>query len=322
MAIKHQHINFFIVVFSLFFIGCDNDKPTTPQQINPEVIYIPGQFYGDSLGHIEYRAGNTPIIITVPHDGTLNPSSIPDRTYGTMIRDINTKKLAERFTAFAVQRSGGLFPHVIISNLDRKKLDPNRDITEGAQGNIGAIQAYNAYHSFIQTAIDTAETYFDSVILLDLHGHAHDIERLELGYLLTTEDLNMQNQSINNSEYIEKSSITQIASLSQFPFSEILRGATSFGTYIENKSYSYEMDEYTFDVVPSVSTISPGTDPYFNGGYTTEKYSTGKVNTIQIEAHYSRARDTARSYGALGSILEEALREFYQEHTLKSIYQF
>jgi N-formylglutamate amidohydrolase len=324
MVVKHLHIN--IIIILCLILGCGGgDKPTTPTQTTSENTYIPGQHYGDTLGHIDYLVGNTPVIITVPHDGILTPSSISDRTYGAMSRDLNTQKVAERFAFFFVQRSGGLFPHVIVSNLHRTKLDPNRDIEEAAQGDLGAIQAYNAYHSFIQTAIDSVETYFDSGILLDLHGHGHDIQRLELGYLLEPNDLDLGNIQISSSTYIEKSSISQIASLSPANFSEVLRGPTSFGGLMVTKSYSYSSagsgtDVYTFDAVPSTTTASPGTDPYFTGGYTTVKYSIGEINVIQIEANYDRARDTARSYGALGSAIEEALFDFYREHTGTPIY--
>ena len=318
MEIKHQHIS--IIIILGLILSCGGDKPTTPEQTFPEITYTPGEYYGDALGYVEYLAGNTPIIITVPHDGTLSPSSIADRTYGTMVRDTNSRKVAERFAYFFVQNSGGLYPHIVYSNLHRRKLDPNRDVTEGAQGDLGAIQAYNAYHKFIQTAVDTVEAYFDSGLLLDMHGHAHDIQRIELGYLLSSDDLGQGNVSINSPEYAEKSSITQMASLTPATFSELLRGPTSFGGLLVTKSYSYEDDVYTFDAVPSTATAAPGTDPYFNGGYTTATYSVGKINVIQIEANYDRTRDTARGYGALAAILEETVREFYQEHTGTPIY--
>ena len=111
-----------------------------------------------------------------------------------------------------------------------------------------------------------------------------------------------------------------MASLTPATFSELLRGPTSFGGLIVTKSYSYEDDVYTFDAVPSSTTANPGTDPYFNGGYTTATYSVGKINVIQIEANYDRTRDTARGYGALAAVLEQTVKEFYQEHTGTPIY--
>jgi len=45
----------------------------------------------------------------------------------------------------------------------------------------------------------------------------------------------------------------------------------------------------------------------------------GKINVIQIEANYDRTRDTARGYGALAAVLEQTVKEFYQEHTATQI---
>ena len=90
MEVKRQHINFIIIL--CFIWGCGGDKPTTPEQTLQTYIYSTGEYYGDVLGYVEYLAGNTPVIITVPHDGTLSPSSIADRTYGTMVKFKYKKK--------------------------------------------------------------------------------------------------------------------------------------------------------------------------------------------------------------------------------------
>ena len=33
----------------------------------------------DAADYVEYKAGSLPLILGVPHDGTLKPDSIPDR---------------------------------------------------------------------------------------------------------------------------------------------------------------------------------------------------------------------------------------------------
>jgi hypothetical protein len=40
--------------------------------------YIPGNTYYDSTGYVKYIAGNLPLIISAPHGGSLEPTSIPD----------------------------------------------------------------------------------------------------------------------------------------------------------------------------------------------------------------------------------------------------
>ena len=82
------------------FIGCgDSDRATQSVLPTPEVIYTPGEVVTDSQGYVSYRVGNTPIIITVPHDGTLTPSTFPDRS-GATSRAENTRKVAEQFAYF------------------------------------------------------------------------------------------------------------------------------------------------------------------------------------------------------------------------------
>ena len=52
MAIKHLHIN--IILISIFIISCGGgDKAVTPDAIVPDVAYIPGQHYGDTLGYVD-----------------------------------------------------------------------------------------------------------------------------------------------------------------------------------------------------------------------------------------------------------------------------
>ena len=47
--------------------------------------------------YVEYHPGSLPIIISVPHDGSLTPDNIPDRTClnPTSVTDYNTYKLAK-----------------------------------------------------------------------------------------------------------------------------------------------------------------------------------------------------------------------------------
>ena len=56
----------------LLFISCgDSNRATQSVLPTPVVTYTPGDIVSDLGGHIQYYVGNTPIIITVPHDGCL-----------------------------------------------------------------------------------------------------------------------------------------------------------------------------------------------------------------------------------------------------------
>ena len=128
-------------------------------------------------GFVEYREGTVGIVIAVPHGGEWDNPDIPPRTYGISEGDDHTKELSEAVTS-AICRSLGKCPHLIISDLKRSKLDPNRDIQEAAQGDPKAEEAWREYHGFI----DEAKAKEGLGLVIDLHGQSHRKNSTELGY--------------------------------------------------------------------------------------------------------------------------------------------
>lgn len=139
-----------------------------------------------TLNYSTYYVGNAPVIILSQHGGSLKPSNIPDRVDGcwngtdclwwttcdtdtTFSRDSTkcgvsisadsyTKELAqclhEQLT-FNVSINGTndtngihktLYPHMVVSELHRSKLDPNRDYGEATLNNSIAATTYNEIH--------------------------------------------------------------------------------------------------------------------------------------------------------------------------------
>ena len=304
-----------ILLLTLFFIGCgDSGRATQSVLPTPDVKYTPGDIITDSQGYISYRVGNTPIIITVPHDGTLTPSTFPDRT-GASTRAENTRKIAEQFAYFFNANSNGLYPHIIYNNVSRSKLDPDLNQMDGAQGNSYANLSYGTYHSFLQTAIDSVEAYFDAGILLNLVEHNHSNQRVELGYLLSASDLDLTNLQLNS--YSSQSSVSHIANLSSSSFAEVIRGYNSLGTLIVGSSYTSNDVNYTFEAVPTLETPNVGNSDYSSGGYTIAQYGSsngGKINGIDVATPFAGFRDNANAYRALAVILEGSVKSFYQEN--------
>lgn len=111
--------------------------------------------------YTEYDKGTLPIIISVPHGGSLTPSTIPDRTCNspTLVTDGYTISLARQIDSSLFNLTGK-HPHIIYCNLKRTKIDCNREIIEGACGNAEAIQAWNEFHNFIDTAESIAQNQF------------------------------------------------------------------------------------------------------------------------------------------------------------------
>ena len=309
------------VLFLLILIGCGESGRATQSVLpTPEVTYTPGEIVTDSQGYISYRVGNTPIIITVPHDGTISPSTFPNRT-GSTARAENTRKVAEQFAYFFNINSGGLFPHIIYNNVSRDKLDPDLNQMDAAQGNSYANLSYGTYHSFLQTAIDTVEAYFDAGVLLNLVEHNHSDQRIELGYLLSASDLELSNLQLNS--YSSQSSVSQISSISSSSFAEVIRGYNSLGTLIVGKSYTSNDVNYSFEAVPTLDNPNVGSSDYSSGGFTISQYGSsngGKINGIDVATPFAGFRDNANAYRALAVILEESVKNFYQENLGTIIY--
>lgn len=270
--------------------------------------FVPGQSYFGRNQYIEYIAGNTPYIVSAPHGGTLTPTEIPDRTGNVeTVRDTNTEELARAISAAVFAREGK-YPHIIICRLRRTKLDANREVVEAAQGNPYAIQAWGEFQSFIDTAKQTVLREFGKGFYVDLHGHGHEIQRLELGYLLSSNALAFSNSTLDNGSYGNSSSIRMMIPLAGISFSQLLRGPTSLGTMFENRSYP---------AVPSAAQPNPGSATYFSGGYNTARHgssSGGQISGVQIECNYINVRDTESAYTKFAGVFAETIADYSDLH--------
>lgn len=245
--------------------------------------FQPGVSIFDSTGYVEYVSGNLPVVISVPHGGYLEPNDLPDRDCDryTCISDSFTEELG-RSIGNAFFEQTGCYPHLIFNLLDRKKFDANRDITEAADGNATVEHAWHSYHRFIDSAKARIVEDFGRGLFLDLHGHGHNIQRVELGYRISKSELQLPDDELNADQYIEKSSIQTLVgdNLLSLTHSELLRGDFSFGTLLE---------ENNVPAVPSNSDPFPvGNEGYFSGGYNTGRHGSangGDIDGIQIECH-------------------------------------
>ena len=272
-----------------------------------DTVYVPGQTYFGRNQYIEYSAGDLPIIISVPHGGHEVPAEIPDRTWGDLSYDTNTQELARELIAALISRTGK-HPHVIVNRLHRKKLDANREVVEAAQGNVSAIQAWEEFHVFIEAAKRAVTGSAGRGLYIDLHGHGHTIQRLELGYLLSPAQLALPDDSLNTPGLVNYSSVRNLVRAGGTSLSGLLRGPRSLGTFLENRGYP---------AVPGSMQVTPGSAAYFTGGYNTSRHgsrSGGTVDAIQIECNMTGVRDTETNYRRFAGILATVLDDFTQVH--------
>ncbi len=224
---------------------------TYVQAQTPGVSIFYEQTAGDARNYIEYIPGNLPIIISAPHGGVQqsgqtiggifypdNDSSLPDRGCGTNERDDNTDILVREIQKEIFELTG-CYAHVIINNLHRSKLDPNREVNEATCGNANARDHWNAFHGFVDQASASVEANWGKGLYIDLHGQSHSIPRIEAGYNVTANELNSSN--LNAANIINKSTIRNLvnSNLNNLSHEELIRGNSSLGQLFQNADATF-----------------------------------------------------------------------------------
>ncbi|WP_046743604.1 T9SS type A sorting domain-containing protein [Kordia zhangzhouensis] len=213
------------------------EQPTPAPTPVPE----PSQFDTSGNEYIEYIPGNMPIIISAPHGGVKqsgqtiggvfypdNDSTLPDRNCGTNERDDNTDILIREIQQ-SVYDQTGCYPYIIINNLHRSKLDPNREQNEATCGDADALFYWNAFHNFIDQASADVMSKWGKGLYIDLHGQSHSIPRIEAGYNISSSDLN--NTTTNYLNSVSNTTITNLVNnnLGNLTQEELVRGPNSLG---------------------------------------------------------------------------------------------
>ena len=294
-----------------------------PSSAIPPGPYTAGQSYFGRNNYIEYVAGNAPVIYSAPHGGALTPSEIPDRTASlcggsaTTTTDLNTVDLVRAMQARHFARFG-TYPHIIINHLARRKLDANRTVEEAACGDAEALIALDEWHDFIDVAKAAVLQASGRGWYMDMHGHGHSIQRLELGYLLSGAQLDLSNASLDaNAAYEDTASMRTISESAPPSFSALLRGASSLGTLYASNG---------FPSVPSATVPGPDGDTYFIGGDNTRRHAcgaeanayggttAGNICGVQIEANYTGVRDNVTNRDRFGDATAVVLEQYLATH--------
>jgi hypothetical protein len=145
----------------------------------------------------------------------------------------------------------------VINNIHRKVLDCNREKNVAYIDDV-AKKNYYKFHSKIEQYI-TDNIFSDSItLILDIHGHTHKHNYLELGYDISYEKLNKDVFEIYNSSLQNISNEKSLLAI--------------LGDIYRLKS--------NIIAVPNSNIDTP--KEYFNGGYITEKYKL-YPNTVVIQ---------------------------------------
>jgi len=284
------------------------EPPPTPPPVTagPVGPFVAGTAYLDARSWVQYTAGDAPLVIIAPHGGLLLPGELPDRSCAACVtaNDTNTQLLARVIVDTFTARTGRR-PHLVVNLLHRRKFDANRDLPEASGGNTAALRGpWEWMHAAIDTAKADVGRRWQRGLVIDLHGHAHAIPRLELGYLLTATQLRLDDAALTSTGAFSASSVARLLQngLSGRTPAQRLRGTTSLGGLLEARGFA---------AVPSPAAPAPlvGED-YFNGGFNTARHGSRSLSTtdaVQIECHFTGVRDTETSRAAFASALVDAL---------------
>ncbi len=261
--------------------------------------------------YIEYRTGNMPIVLSIPHGGSLTPSEIPDRLCPDCVT-VNDAFTIELGTALSdsIHAITGCRPHVIINHLDRIKLDANRNLADAALGHPIAEQAWNDFHGFIEDAKTCVEEQFGTGLYIDLHGHGHTIERIEYGYLIYEDELAFDESVLNSTTYVNYSSLRNLVAFNVMGLqhTDLLKGDFALGSLLHAQGYPG---------VPSSAAPYPlPGEPYFSGGYNTavhSSYNGGTIDGVQIECNQALRFDP-EARDIFAGALAENIVQFVEYH--------
>lgn len=271
----------------------------------------------DANNYTELFTGNCNIFLSVPHDGTLLPLTISNRTddaLGNMQRDTNTLPVATiiRNTLISLfsNKTKDCVPWMMVNYLHRIKMDPNRNSTQCCKNaSEASYTAWQNYQNKIRQYFSENFTRANNVskaLLLDIHGQGHPEGWVELGYALSANHLNT-NANLTSKL---KSSICNLATLSNYTLDNLIRGNVSLGNQILKRVNGSR-------VVPSPNDKSPGNGSYYDGSYIIENHGSlncNLTNNNAIQMELPKDWRNTTTYSSYATSLANAIFDYYNLH--------
>ncbi|KAG0067383.1 hypothetical protein BGZ93_000780 [Podila epicladia] len=250
------------------------------------------------------------------------------------------------------ESSSFYYPHVVVFRVQRKFVDVNRNISgENAIADHPIAEAaWNEYHVLIEHVQRlAAQSHQDNELrgpsknsmglLLDIHGHGHATNLIEVGYLLNKTTLALDDKHLDTHANV-LANLTSIRSLENLirqnlnpanredhencdhghndddmiTFSSLLRGQkNSLGGMLQSQG---------LDSLPSPRHQAPSRSAvYFHGGYTTQRHGSrdkpeNAMDAIQLEMPRTLRfveKEEGREIGMrMGRAVVEFMTRYYQ----------
>lgn len=203
-----------------------------------QLVGAPGAPYessSDSL--VDIHPGDLPIVISIPHSGQLSPEEIPDRRFSPTENDPYALELGMQIAQRMEERTGRR-PHIIVNPYSRAKVDPHRDLYDGARRQPLAQQVWQDYHAAIDEAGREVLDQCGWGHYFDLHTSSEEGVWIELGYGLTAYDLAQRDEYLSSHPILANADIRTLYQLSGLDMHQLVRGIGSLGGLLQERGYA------------------------------------------------------------------------------------
>ena len=287
---------FFFLFTSIFaFVSC--------QQSNEKINNQWDDF-------VEFREGNIPLIIVAPHGGDLKPKWIENRDcQGSVI----TKDLYTLDIAFQIENElnkMGYQPFIVYAKIHRIKIDLNRSLQTSHCEDDTSNELWQLFHDQIFTFRQEIINNYNRGLLIDIHGHGHPIQRIELGYLITSQKLREMSSDETFIQHYETSINSLIENHPENKnLGDLLFGDNALGSLLSKNG---------FPTVPSSTDRAPKSgEPFFSGGTNTKNYGSkyqNGVDAIQLELNRNGLRQDSEDRERFSKVFAKILIDYMKFH--------
>lgn len=259
--------------------------------------------------YIISRKGNIPLLLVAPHGGDLKPQWIENRgCEGAVIsQDQYTLGIALQIENELKKRT--YQPYIVYAKIHRIKVDLNRSLETSHCEDDSSNDLWRSFHQQIESYRYEIIQKYSRGLMIDIHGHGHPNQRIELGYLLNSEQL----RSLSTNGSLENS-LTSINSLvnnhpENISLNELIIGENSLGTLLSSAG---------FPSVPSAQDPAPNLgDPFFSGGSNTKLYGSktrSGVDAIQLELNRQNLRQESEDRIRFSKTFATVILSYIQHH--------
>lgn len=231
-----------------------------PHNVFTDIFY---SLFPSGKTYLNYKEGNSPIILSAPHGGNIIPVNAPLRTQGKIYRDTYTRRLMQRILELSDKK-----PFFIYADIHRKVVDLNREINEATQGHELALRIWNEWNKVLPSYLNVVRNTYGKGLYIDIHSH-NKHNKFQFGYGLSVIDYRKVMSNLITKKH---STLYALKDLNKTEF-ELLFGTDSILSTMEFAGYEIFLPQDDAD--------------YLNGGYNIIKNHGRGIGALQIECPVS-----------------------------------